>query len=33
MKYREFENIMSVARMSRYLQACDDDTKKSNDAV
>jgi hypothetical protein len=29
MKFGEFENIMSVARMSRYLSACNNDTKKA----
>ena len=27
MQYAEFENIMSQARMSRYLQACDNDSR------
>lgn len=29
MKYTEFENIMSAARMSRYLMACAGNTKKA----
>ena len=29
MKYSEIENIFSVARMSRYLVACQGNTKKA----
>lgn len=29
MKYNEFEDIMSPARMNRYLAACNNDTKKA----
>ena len=29
MKFGEFENIMSASRMSRYLSACNNDTKKA----
>ena len=29
MKYTEIENIFSVARMSRYLTACQGNTKKA----
>ena len=29
MKFGEFENIMSASRMSRYLSACNNDTKRA----
>ena len=29
MRYADFENIMSQARMSRYLQACDNNSRKA----
>lgn len=29
MKYRNFESVISSARMSRYLAACNEDTKKA----
>lgn len=29
MRYADFENIMSYARMSRYLQACDNNSRKA----